>query len=82
MTDTTQVVSSVSDVLAQVLNREPGTLDAGTRLFDDLGLDSTAVLEVLMELEDRLGLEIDTDSLEHDHFESVGTLAEFLATQA
>lgn len=79
--DHAHVVSSIAAALARVLNRDTAGITEDTRLFDDLGLDSTAVLELLMQLEDELGLVLDTDNLEQRHFETVGTLAEFLRTQ-
>ncbi|WP_446750374.1 acyl carrier protein [Streptomyces sp. AC1-42T] len=83
MSDLTRatVVTRINESLGQVLNRdlEPG--DDSPRLFDDLGLDSTSVLELLMRLEDELGIEFDTDSLEQHHFENVGTLADYVIEQ-
>ncbi|WP_414930665.1 acyl carrier protein [Streptomyces sp. SHP 1-2] len=84
MSDLTRatVVTRINESLGQVLKRdlEPG--DDSPRLFDDLGLDSTSVLELLMRLEDELGIEFDTDSLEQHHFDTVGTLADYVIEQA
>ncbi|MEV5575043.1 acyl carrier protein [Spirillospora sp. NPDC052269] len=80
-TDREKIVFAVSEALAAVLRRDQATIGEHTRLFDDLGLDSTSVLEVLMRLEDELDLEFDTDSLEQRHFETVGTLADFATEQ-
>lgn len=72
-------LSSITTTLASVLNVDPGTLNEGTRLFEDLGLDSTIVLELLMRLEEELSIEFDADDLEQRHFETAGTLATFVA---
>ena len=53
-----------------------------TRLFDSLGLDSTMVLDLIMRLEDELGLVVDVDSLAMSDFETVGTLTDFALSQA
>ncbi|MBP2702770.1 acyl carrier protein [Microbispora sp. RL4-1S] len=76
------IVIAISAALADVLKREADQIAEGTRLFDDLGLDSTSVLELLMRIEDDLGVEFDTDTLEQRHFETVGTLADYVAEQA
>lgn len=41
-------------VLKDEFNIDPATITAGTRLFDDLGLDSIDILELTVLLEDRL----------------------------
>jgi acyl carrier protein len=40
------------------------------------------VLELLMTIEEELGMEFDTDILEQHHFKTVGTLATFVQEQA
>jgi acyl carrier protein len=37
-------------------------------------MDSTGVLELLMALEDNLGIEVDPENLDMDDFKTVGTL--------
>ncbi|WP_063836013.1 acyl carrier protein [Actinacidiphila yeochonensis] len=75
------VIGSVTAALARVLKRDPAEITPDTRLFDDLGLDSTSVLELLLELETELGCEFDSDSLEQEHFETVSSLAGYLSAQ-
>ncbi|MFV2102043.1 acyl carrier protein [Micromonospora sp. LOL_024] len=72
------VVASVRAALAAVLKRDAATITPDTRLFDDLGLDSTSVLELLLELENEIGAEFDPDDLEQRHFETVTTLSEYV----
>lgn len=77
-----RVVDTVVTALRHVLDqREEVEIGEDTRLFADLGLDSTSVLELLMEVEDGLDLELDADSLEQHHFETVGTLSDFVLSQ-
>lgn len=75
--DRASVVAAVLAALVEVLDRPLPEATEATRLFDDLGIDSTSVLGLLMNLEDTLDIEIDTDSLEQHHLETVGTLADF-----
>ncbi|WP_329182064.1 acyl carrier protein (plasmid) [Streptomyces decoyicus] len=76
-----EVVAAITAALTQVLNQDLTGLDADARLFDQVGLDSSGVFELLMELEDRLSVELDTDSLEMRHFETVRSLAGFLLAE-
>nr|MDT0658201.1 phosphopantetheine-binding protein [Micromonospora sp. DSM 115978] len=73
-----EIVKHVQGALADVLMRDPGPLPEGTRLFEDVHLDSTAILELLMVLEDNIGIEVDPENLNMDDFRTVGTLADFL----
>ncbi|GAB2789609.1 acyl carrier protein [Amycolatopsis magusensis] len=75
-----QVVAGVITALGVVLEEEIPDLAEDTRLAD-VGLDSTGVLELLMQLEETLGVEFDTDNLEMSHFESVRSLAGFVSAE-
>ena len=79
--DRAAVVGHVIDAVIAVLNRESVQVTEQTRLMDELGLDSTNVLELLMHLEDQLDTTIDSDTLEQHHFETVGTLADYVLEQ-
>ena len=76
--DRTQIVEHVRISLSEVLNRELPELTEQTRLFEDLALDSTSVIELLMGLEDTIGLEIDPDDLEPEVFQTVGRLTDYI----
>lgn len=75
----TEIIEQVRIALSSVLNKELTELDESTRLFEDLALDSTSVIELLMGLEDSIGLEIDPDDLEPEAFGTVGTLTDYVA---
>ena len=76
-----------ADVLATVLNvLKPYTpaataLDANTQLMEQGLLDSAALVNILLELEARLGIRIGADDLTFDHFQSPQTLADALAAR-
>lgn len=70
--------AALKNALAEVLKKELPELTADTRLFSDLALDSTSVIELLMALEDSLGLEIDPDELTPDVFETLGALTTYV----
>ncbi|MET8544858.1 acyl carrier protein [Kitasatospora sp. NPDC004799] len=80
-TDRARIVTEISAALGEVLDYDLPRLTEESRLFDELGLDSTGVFELLMRLEESLDVEFDTDSLEMAHFASVRSLADFVATE-
>jgi acyl carrier protein len=77
--DRTEIAGHVTSSLSSVLRRDVAELSDDTRLFEDLHLDSTAILELLMALEDNVGIEVDPESLDMDDFRTVGTLTDYLA---
>ena len=72
--ENTAVVESVETALTEVLEREVSGLTTDVRLFEDLHLDSTSVMEMLMSLEDSMNVAIDPETLDMDDFMTVGTL--------
>jgi acyl carrier protein len=80
--NTTSIADRTKVVLGAMVGRDPATLSDDTRLFAELGMDSTNALELLMQLEDELGVRIDADSLEQSDLETVGSLTGYFAQQA
>jgi acyl carrier protein len=76
------VIAGITRALADVLQRELPALTEDVRLFDDLNMDSTTALELIMTLEDTIGVEIDAENLSMDDFQTVGTLADYLMDAA
>jgi acyl carrier protein len=73
-----RVVDVMVTVLANLLERsEPVTEDS--RLMDDLDMDSTLGLELLLETEDRLQIVIDVERMNQDQMLTVGNMATFVA---
>lgn len=71
----------VKDVLVDTLelDDQADRIDATTPLFGSLPeLDSMAVLEVVLALEERFGIAIDDEDVTADVFESVATLTAFV----
>lgn len=74
----TEVLDSTRVALCAVLNRDLPELSEDSRLFEDLGMDSTSVIELLINLETSIDLEIEPDSLEPEVFVTVGSLADYV----
>jgi acyl carrier protein len=73
-----ETIDHVRIALSTVLGREIPDLTEESRLFEDLALDSTSVIELLMSLEDTIDLQIDPDDLEPDVFRTVGSLTDYI----
>lgn len=72
------ILDDVRSVLVTTLGIEDRahTIDASTGLFGSLPeLDSMAVVELVTELQERFGIEIDDDEITGDSFETLGDLA-------
>ncbi|GAA3761485.1 acyl carrier protein [Spinactinospora alkalitolerans] len=76
-----EIITAITAALSSVLEREVEGTTEETRLFDELHLDSTSVLELLMSIEDGTGIEVDPENLDMNDFASVGTLATYLQSQ-
>lgn len=78
--DRDNVISALEQALTEVLERPVTGLEGHVKLFDDLHLDSTTMLEMLMALEDSLGLVVDPEDLDVDDFVSVDTFTTFVVS--
>lgn len=59
----------------------PGSVTGKTSLVTSDALDSIGILDLMMELGDRFGFEIEEDAFELAHFESIDALAAFVAAK-
>lgn len=78
--DRQNVLTALEKALTDVLERPVTGLTGDVKLFDDLHLDSTTMLEMLMALEDSIGLVVDPEDLDADDFVSVDTFTDFVLT--
>jgi acyl carrier protein len=77
-----RVMKSMNDVLPRMLALDAdGTaaLSEHTRLMEDLAMTSATTLELLLELEDALDIQIDTEEMKPADVASLGALADFIA---
>ncbi|KQV13394.1 phosphopantetheine-binding protein [Kitasatospora sp. Root187] len=74
-----QLVDTICDLLPLVLKREVTGATADTTLMEALGMSSTTGLELVLELEERLAVEISVEDLGRDDFGTVGSLADYVA---
>ena len=74
-----RIVDTVCILLPEVLKREVSGAGESTTLMADLGMSSTGALEIVLLLEENLEIEISVEDLGREHFETVGTLADYVA---
>lgn len=74
-----QVLDVVRDVARRLLDVEPAELQESTRFVDDLAVDSLALVEYAMALEDELHLRISEDELAETR--TVGQLLDLLTAR-
>lgn len=74
-----RVVDTVCLLLPDVLKRPVDGASEATTLMEDLGMSSTGALEIVLLLEENLEVEISVEDLGREHFETVGTLADYVA---
>ncbi len=76
-----EMVATIEAALSEVLERKVTNLTEETRLSEDMHLDSTSILELMLSLEDAVGTSVDPETLDMDDFKSVKTLANYLEAQ-
>lgn len=77
-----RVVDSIGALLPQVLKRDLPAMPEDIRLFDELGLSSSKTLELLLALEEDLGIEVDVDEIDRGDLVSIGAFADFVTRHA
>lgn len=54
----------LKEIIAEVLNVDVAEIKESTTFVDDLGADSLDVFQIIMGVEDKLNIEVDTDAAE------------------
>lgn len=78
MFDKESAKEALKEALENVLGESVGKLNFDIRMFEDLHMDSTTMLESLLELEEKLGFDIDPEELDMEDFLTVNAYTEFL----
>jgi acyl carrier protein len=72
------IVEHIGKSLTVALQREITELHETMLLYEDLGLESLGTLQLLLDLEDTLGIEVDPEDLEMEVFRTIGSLADYV----
>ena len=81
METTASTINQVKALIGQTLGiaDRVDSMNASTRLFGSLPeLDSMAVVELLVAIEERFGFQVNSTDIGADTFETVGTLAAYV----
>ena len=54
----------LKEIIAEVLNVDAAEITVDTTFVDDLGADSLDVFQIIMGVEEKLNIEVDTDAAE------------------
>jgi acyl carrier protein len=77
-----RIAATIVEAIARMSSKDPARLTEDTQLFLELGMDSVDILELLMNLEDELGIEFGADTLDQRNLETMGTLTAYVTDQA
>jgi acyl carrier protein len=78
MIDRAYLENAVTGIFRDALNVAPPSVD--TDLFAEGALDSLLLVDLLFKLEQTFNIRIPLEQIELDHFRSVASIADFLAT--
>ncbi len=73
-----EVLFVIEKALSEVLERPISGLTEETALFDELNLDSLAVLGLLMTVEEATGIAVDPEELYIDHLRTMRSFADYV----
>jgi acyl carrier protein len=75
-----QTLAALKEIVIEVTKAKitPAEISDTANLFDDCGLDSSSVVDLVLALEEKYGITISDEQLEVEIFQNVSILAEFL----
>jgi acyl carrier protein len=73
-----EVLLTIEKALGEILERPVDGLTEETALFDELRLDSSSVLGLLMTVEEATGISVDPEELDIDHLRTVRSFADYV----
>lgn len=76
-----EIIDHLQHSFSVILDRPLPDFSAETRILEDLEIDSMRFVELLMSLEDTIGLDVDPESLEPEVFQSAGSFADYIKTR-
>lgn len=65
-------------VIAEVLSVDEDEITPDTTFVDDLGADSLDIFQIIMGVEEELGIEINTDEIDEDSLKTVEDAVELI----
>lgn len=68
--------NKIKEIIGEILDLEVSEISEDASILDDLGADSIAVMEIVMELESEFDLEIDTEDI--PNFKTINDIVAFI----
>jgi acyl carrier protein len=72
------VVSKVCELVSRLGQFNNDNVEVDSDLRDNYGIDSIVLVELLVEIEDALGITFDSSSLSYDTFSTVGSISDYV----
>lgn len=76
-----ELIGVIGRCLREVMTDELPVITAETRLVEEIDLDSLSHLELMMAIEERVGVHFDPDAINLAAVPTVGALADFIGRQ-
>lgn len=75
-----EILAALKELVIEVMQLKiaPEAISDTANLFDDCGLDSTSVIDLIVGLEQKFGISIDDDELDVKLFQDLSKLTEFV----
>jgi aryl carrier protein AsbD len=74
-----EIIEKLKVIIEENLEHElPENLKEEDGIYDDLGIDSIMVLQLIIYIEEEFGIEVPEDSIDPEVFETVGSLVTFI----
>lgn len=68
--------TKIKEIIAEILDLNAEEISDDASILDDLGADSIAIMEIVMEIEEAFDIEIDTDEI--PKLKSVNDIVNFI----
>lgn len=72
--------TKIKNIIAELIEVDADTITDTALIIDDLGADSIAVMEIVMELEEEFGVEVPTEDVLN--LKSVGDIVAYIEAKA
>ena len=71
------IFEKITEILAEQLSADQESMTMDTKIAEDLGADSLALVDLLMSIEDEFGVEIPDEEVENLH--TIGEVVDYIA---
>jgi acyl carrier protein len=77
------VTPALRELIAETTNSglPAASITLDSRLFDDCGLDSTSIVQLILAIEERLGIAFDESDLDAEAFQTLRSLANLVVSK-